>query len=187
MSPESPKPSSTLADPCPLSVTTKHCPLVLGILSSAIAIQLVVFELMVVWVNIMNPARKEFLVLLPTWYDVLNYVSLAATFVSCILLFKGGTLLMRRRPAALILHFAYSLVAIVLIAIGTVAFFAATSMIEPTNLSDFTRIGMDDCTLSNVLRGLGEILYPVFVLVWFTRDRVKRDVCQWASSLRTSA
>ncbi len=121
--------------------------------------------------------QREMLSRMPDWYFTYSSVNGSLHLGIFALLLVAGILLIRRRPVACNLHviFAVFNLAQTLAAVGVVAFLFRT-IVESYSLSPSAQklmLPMLPCAFILIAA------YPVFLLVWFFRRRIREEVNSW--------
>ena len=146
---------------------------VIGIISIVLASLGIVCTPISMGMNAMNPAQKEAMKMFPDWWRNYQVFSSFLGVAFAILLLVAGISLCRRRPAARTLHLIYAGVALVMCIIGTLA---AVSLMN----TDSTPMGMRAGMMIGFVFGfLFGSAYPVFLLIWFLRARIRDEVASW--------
>jgi hypothetical protein len=149
-------------------------PTVIGILSVVFAsMALVCLPAMTAW-NAANPHSKKVYSYLPDWYRPWEIVSMFGGIVFAILLLSAGVTLLKRRPVSRALHLAYGGLSVAISLINTVILFVALS--EITGAPGPVKAGMIGGGIGGTCGGL---IYPIFLLVWFSRAVIAREVNTW--------
>ncbi len=144
-------------------------PKVIGIISIILASLGLVFTPL----NLANPAQKEILERLPSWFSTYSTFSTLAGAVIMVLLLAAGILLFNRRPAGRTLHVAYALVTVVLGLIGLMVVLFGDMSGLPDAMRILFRVGA-------IVGWAFGMIYPVFLLVWFFRRKIRDQVAGWA-------
>jgi hypothetical protein len=123
--------------------------------------------------TMVNPAQKELLERLPSWFSTYTTFSSLVGAVIMVLLLAAGILLFNRRPTGRTLHVAYALVTVVLGFVGLVVILS----VDVSGLPDVMQMGFRIGAIGGWAFGM---IYPVFLLVWFFRRKIRDQVTGWA-------
>ena len=122
-----------------------------------------------------NPAMKAIFEHAPEWFRAYVLVSQAIGIVMALWLLAAGVLLLGRKPSAGLTHVAYSSVSLVMTVVGTaVTAVAMSSGTMPENVAAPAQFGL--C--------IGMVIgpaYPVFLLIWFMRRKIRQEMASWRS------
>ncbi|MCE5276458.1 MAG: hypothetical protein ABFD92_19415 [Planctomycetaceae bacterium] len=103
------------------------------------------------------------------WYGAFLTIIAVASLVLAVGLLIGGISLLKRRPVARVLHLAYAILEIAITAVSAAGQIAALDFAAmPAPLRIGTIIGFASMPLG--------IAYPVFLIIWFNRRKIKEDV-----------
>ena len=120
---------------------------------------------------------KDILRSLPDWYrQYLLLLTLIDVVVSVILLIAASALL-RRRPLGRTLHLAVAVVQAVVCVIATVIGAIWLTPIAGSNLLIALASAIGSLVLGTPI-GMG-LPYPIFLLIWFNRAKIKQQVSAW--------
>ena len=105
-----------------------------------------------------------------------------------VLLLAAGVMLLKRRPVARTMHLVYVPCAIVMDLIGTILMLA--SIDEFVELmgrdmpgrtpAEFEAMMRAAIAAGAVIGGLIGLIYPVFLLIWFSRGKIRQEMAAWA-------
>jgi len=143
-------------------------PTVIGVISIVFAGWGLVCAPLFIVINLLNPRIIDSA---PEWYG--TYVIIHAFFgiLLAVIHLIGGITLLKRRPASMTLLLTYACLAVVSGLIACViTFITAGSM--PAAFQAGRRVG----AFVGLLFGMA---YPVFLLIWFSRTKIKQQVRQW--------
>ena len=93
--------------------------------------------------------------------------------LACTLLLAAAVLIFRRKRLAIQLHMAYAIVTIVLA--GTSPLLAIAAYTAQTQQRRF----LGPLLFQVIWTATRSVIYPVFLLVWFRRARIRRQTEQW--------
>ena len=144
-------------------------PKAIGILSIVLAC----LGLVATPLNMANPMQREMLSKLPSWFSAYATFSMLAGAVITVLLLAAGILLFKRRRAGRTLHVAYGLIAVLLGLVGLVALLS----VDVSGLPDMMQIPFRIGAIGGWAIGMA---YPVFLLVWFFRGKIRDEVARWS-------
>lgn len=132
-----------------------------------------------------NPQQRRIMADMPEWVVSWQYKAISGTFTigAYVVLAIGGVMLLKRRPAGRTLHVAYVLMGIVLAIAGSVvALMMMGHMPATPNAPPQVDAIQKITTVVGLVIGLAFALaYPTFVLIWFTRPKVKQHIKTWQS------
>ena len=134
--------------------------------------------------------------MLPPWYRSVQVpLSLVGLAVGVILLI-AGIKLVRKKPSARALHVTYIVLQTILAIVGVV--FGAAMMSHtkqameqsassgaqvPPEVQEFLRIFERGTSTVVLIAGLlFGLAYPVFLTIWFLRDKVRREIASWRAA-----
>jgi hypothetical protein len=116
----------------------------------------------------------------PEWWGAYQLIGGVFGLITKILLLIGGICLIRRRPAGLPLSVAYALLELIACVIAlfiVLPVMANIDMAAPGPAGPSMKPIMMGSMLMGVLVGA---VYPIFLLIWFARPSIRRDVRSWA-------
>jgi hypothetical protein len=133
--------------------------------------------------NRMNPKQAELMADFPSWYGTYQIASSILYVMLYVLLLVAGILLVRRRlAAARSAHLIFALANLLALGVG-MAMLAVLNQAISQSVSSDMRHGMQvglmfggACTL--IIAGA----YPVFLLVWFSRSRIRQEINAWKAA-----
>jgi hypothetical protein len=129
--------------------------------------------------TLVNPLVWEVFKKLPSWYSTFAVVSMPVGAAVTALLLAGGVLLYKRRPASRTLLLTYSTLTIAQVLVGLVCIFLLDTSGLPTAMQIPFWIG------SVVSIPLGTA-YPLFLIVWFFRPKIRDEVEGWGEGITSS-
>jgi len=111
----------------------------------------------------------------PPWYGVHETVFNACLVVLGILLVGGGVALLYRRPSGRLLHIAW---AVGILASQVVALVVLMLVPGAQEASGAKQVGMlaGACFVTLI-----RVVYPVFLLIWFSRGTIRKQVASWCT------
>lgn len=161
-------------------------PTVVGIISLCIA---GLFGLLTLGQMISNAAgfgnaqQRQMVASVPDWIKSLQLASGLLAIATYVVLAIGGVMLLKRRRLGRTLHIAYALIGIVLAIAGTAVGIVMMNHMtmpgnQPVKLQPVIRI----VAIAAVIIGLlFSLAYPVFLLIWFSRAKIKKHIQTWQS------
>jgi hypothetical protein len=148
-------------------------PKVIGIISVVLASLGLVCTPISLFLGMRGANAEEALKYFPDWWLAYTTVSCIVGILQAILLLAAGIVVLLKRPAGRVLHLVYAVITIVLgmasSAIGATGLVTA-DMPAPIKIS--VAVGV----FIGVLVGM---IYPVFLLIWFLRPRIRDQVAAW--------
>ncbi len=174
--PSTPQPPQQAPDPQPSQPPKRSAwPTVIGVISIVLAALGIVCTPVSLGMQSVNPAQKQMLRHFPDWWPTWILASSVLGVGFGVLLLIAGILLLKRRPAGRTLHLLYAIASIVMGAVGGVL----TALALGEALGDLpgpARAG----AIGGLAGGTcGGAAYPIFLLVWFFRGKVRADVAAW--------
>ena len=159
-------------------------PTVVGIISLCVA---GLFGLMTIGSLIYNVSgfgtaqQRQMMESMPAWFGPYQWFAGLFTILMYGMLAIGGAMLLKRRRAARTLHVAYALMGIVGAFAGLVVMITMMNCMPlPPNTPPQAQAMLKPMMAVGAIFGMVFALaYPTFVLIWFTRAGVRRDVAQW--------
>jgi hypothetical protein len=148
-------------------------PKVIGIISIVFASLGIVCTPISLGMNAVNPASKKAMEMFPDWWHSYTLFTSFLGIAFAILLLVAGISLLRRRPSGRPLHLIYAGVTVIVTIVGTVVM---VLMINTDSMPAAGRTGMMIGVVSGVFFGSA---YPVFLLIWFLRPRIRDEVAFW--------
>jgi len=121
---------------------------------------------------VFHSAFQEPLSEFPSWHRVYTLGASVVGIVIAVVELTAGISLLRRASAARTLHLVYAIAAVTLCLVGNVLMLTS---VDWANLSPDRIPGF----IGGLLGGWVALGYPVFVIVWFMRDKIKREVANW--------
>ncbi|HET6429202.1 MAG TPA: hypothetical protein VFJ30_12370 [Phycisphaerae bacterium] len=180
--PSATQPSSPPTAPPPIAPRPSRWHVPIGVISVALAgLGLIVSILSAAGVS-MNSQQSQMMETLPAWYG--SYARLTGLIGAGItlLLLAGGILLLKRRTAGRGLLLTYAVLNVLSNLIGAVVSYRAASEMTGEGMqADAMRIGMRVGGVMGVLVGSA---FPVFLVVWFCRWKVRTDMQNWVPESR---
>lgn len=148
-------------------------PKVIGIISIVLASLGLICTPISLFVSMRGANAEEALKFFPDWWLAYTTVSCVVGVLQAILLLAAGIVVLLKRPAGRVLHLVYAVIAIVL-GIASSAFGAASILTGdmPAPIKIGTAVGI----FIGVLVGM---IYPVFLLIWFLRPKIRDQVAAW--------
>ncbi len=127
--------------------------------------------------------QREMMATMPDWNQTYQWVSHLLWIATSVLLAIGGIMLLKRRHLGRTLHVAYALIGIVLAVAGTaVTLVMMNQMTMPANMPGHMQSFMRTSMIVGAVIGLPfAMAYPVFLLIWFGRAKVKQHIQTWQS------
>ena len=125
----------------------------------------------------------------PEWFSTYLIVSSVVGIVVSVLLLSGGICLLRRRRSGRSLHVTYGILAIATTIITQIisVVFIYPPMFHSLVGSNVAEIGEKAGTIGGIIFGaVYSLAYPIFLLVWFSRKRIKQEVATWGQENRYS-
>ncbi len=154
-------------------------PIVIGIISIVLAsLGLLCFPLSIVS-NKLNPEAVEWEKSLPDWYSTYTIVVSLFGVGMTIGLLIGGILLIRRRAIARPLHMLYGAFGAFMCILGFVMLF--TVVLPSLSAANFPPEREIIVKIVSVVGTIVGAVYPVFLLIWFSRGRIRDQVRSWAA------
>jgi hypothetical protein len=156
-------------------------PAVIGILSICLSgLALVGLPLGLLMEQI-NPAQRKLMESMPDWYRTVYPLTQVLTAVLYIPLLVAGISLLRRAPLGRTLHLVCAAVFIVwrlasIPLVLTLMAHIADGMNMPAHLKSM----MQAAAIIGIPIGF---IYPVFLLVWFTRRKIRDEVAGWRNGI----
>jgi len=119
----------------------------------------------------------------PAWLTAYSIgVSMVTLGIAAVLL-VGGVLLLKRRPAARPLHIAFACMEIPLLCLGAVMSVVLMGQMNlPTGPG--TEVAKAMMPVFVVCSIVIWIAYPVFLLIWFLRRKVRQEVASWRTGVQ---
>ena len=128
-------------------------------------------------INALNPAGQKVYEYMPEWYRTWEIGSGLLGVGFAVLLLIAGISLLKRRPAGRSLHLVYA-IAGAAIAVANALIFTMLFG-EMSGMPDAMRFAMIGGGFGGACLGLA---YPVFLLIWFLRGSVAREVRGWKAA-----
>jgi len=148
-------------------------PLVIGILSIVLASLGIVCTPVSVVMNQFNPQSQRMMAGMPPWFGTYQIVSGVVGVCVAILLLVAGIQTLRRQPSGRTLHITYGALAMLLAIVGlTLSVMIFTQAHVEPPVRQFS-LAIMPCTAVMVFA------YPVFLLVWFLRPKIAKEVAGW--------
>ena len=159
-------------------------PTVVGIISLCIGVGFGLWTTVALIINaagLGNAQQREMMESVPEWVKSLQLASGLFAIATYVLLAIGGAALLKRRRLGRTLHVAYALAGIVMAIAGTAITVTMMNHMQapantPGEMQQIFRISM----IVGAIIGLPIALaYPVFLLIWFGRAKIKQHVQTW--------
>jgi hypothetical protein len=123
----------------------------------------------------------------PDWIRHGQLADQLIAILAAALLLAGGICLLRRRRAGRSLHFAYMAVQVVAVCVGVYFTIAYSRHLEEAAISHASvaaeatvrRMYEVRRTIAVPVSLVFGLAYPVFLLIWFLRPRIRQDVAAW--------
>lgn len=124
-----------------------------------------------------GPGRSQVMQYFPPWYFSYAVISSFVGIGQCVLLLVGGIFLLSRRPAAAILHLLYAVLGLLGALLGV---FLMLSLVIPyVEAAGAPAVVQTTMTLSLAVGLTVGMAYPIFLLVWFSRPKIRQQIRQW--------
>jgi hypothetical protein len=127
----------------------------------------------------LNPVARQAMALFPDWYMEFTQ---AATFIGLgvlAVLLLAGIQTLRRKPGGRMLHMLYAVLTIIQIVIAAIIFYRVASQIDTTGQPQHIAIGFRAGMIGGLIGTLTGAIYPTFLLIWFSRRKIREQVRQW--------
>jgi len=125
------------------------------------------------------PQQRDMLANMPDWHQAYQWSIALIGIAIYVMLAIGGVMLLKRRRVGRTLHVAYALVGIVLAIVGTVVGLILVDYMQfdgPEEMQTITKV----TSMGGIIIGLFiSLAYPVFLLIWFARPKVKAETRLW--------
>jgi len=130
-----------------------------------------------------NPQQREMMKNAPDWVEPMQLAVAAFGVATYVVLAIGGVRLLKRLRAARTFHVAYALMGIVMAIAGLVFGIMLMNYMQmpspaPAGMQPFLKVSMIFGAIVGLLFALA---YPVFLLIWFSRAKIKQHVQTWQS------
>jgi len=128
-----------------------------------------------------SPGMAQPQVNLPPWMEVWSIIQTILSLILSALLVTGGILLLKRRPVSRPLHLIYALGDIVISVFGLlVSVPVLRQVFAQTNTGAAPKGAMVAVgIISGVVGATIALAWPVFLLIWFCRRKIVREVRSW--------
>jgi hypothetical protein len=176
-----PPPPAPPPPPPPYPQRPPSWPKVIGIISIVFAgLGLICTPIGLATREAAGPAGAEAMEGAPPWYATYQTASALAGIVVAAILLVAGILLCKRRPAGRTMHITYAILNIVVAVGNVIAAASAVGQMDsgPAGAAPFKGVFIGGIVIGLVI-GLA---YPIFILVWFTRPKVRDEVAAWAAA-----
>jgi len=148
-------------------------PKVIGIISIVLASLGLICTPISLLVSMRGANAEEALKFFPDWWLAYTTVSCVVGVLQAILLLAAGIVVLLKRPAGRVLHLVYAVIAIVL---GIASSAIGATSILTADMPAPIKIGAAAGVFIGVLVGM---IYPVFLLIWFLRPKIRDQVAAW--------
>lgn len=176
--PTATEPSSPPAAPPSVAPRPPRWHVPIGIISVALAGLGMIISIFSVAGISMNSQQSEMMETLPAWYGSYTRLTGLVGAGIALLLLAGGILLLKRRTAGRGLLLTYAVLNVIYALIGAVLMYrAANEMTGQGMEADMMRMGMRVGAVFGTLIGSA---FPVFLVIWFCRWKVRTDMQNWA-------
>lgn len=177
--PPTPPPFTTpQGSPSPLGAGKSNWPIVIGVISVSLGGLGMIVNLSNVILGGIRGSTRGVAISFPEWFGTYTRVAGVVGMGIALLLLLGGIALLRRRRPARPLHMVYAVGKIISSLIGTFIVISA--------MSDFTRpdeqmaiVMKSSMYIVAFLGGAVACVYPIFLLIWFSRARIRAEMQQW--------
>ncbi|MCE5326755.1 MAG: hypothetical protein LLG01_10090 [Planctomycetaceae bacterium] len=106
---------------------------------------------------------------MPAWWGNWVFVASIVSVAMCAMLVVGGILLVKRRRHSRGIHLLYAYLDILTTVAGTVV---QLVLADYSSMTALLRLGH----IAGMAAGAASLTYPVFLLVWFCRRKIKKDL-----------
>ena len=113
----------------------------------------------------------------PDWFVTYSTAASLVGIVLAVLLLVAGICLLKRVRIVRGLYVTYAGVGLVLSAVGAVITIAV--MIPLLQKSDMPEVGIIGGIVGGVIGGAIGMAWPIFLLVWFSRRKIRQQIQQW--------
>jgi hypothetical protein len=158
-------------------------PTTVGMISLCVA---GLFGLMTIGGLVINAAggtaqQREMMENMPAWFKTHQWLAGLFTILTYVVLAIGGAMLLKRRRAARTLHTVYALMGILVAISGLIVTVTMMNYMSlPRNAPSQARVIIKTSMAIGAIFGMAFALaYPTFLLIWFTRPKVARDIQTW--------
>ncbi len=127
--------------------------------------------------NKINPRTAEMQGRFPDWYATYTIAALLVQVALAVLLLIAGICLLRRSRLARRLHLGYAVPNLLLGAVGLVV--AISTMSQVFQESDMPEVATASGMAGAFIGMAFVMVYPIFLLVWFSRRKIREQVQQW--------
>jgi len=118
------------------------------------------------------PSPPGFEEMLPPWFETYSIVAGLVGMGVAVILLVAGIGLVRRRGGAVSLHVVYGLIAVLM---GIVGMFVTFAAFDFSRLEGPAKAG----AIGGVAGGIIGLAYPIFVLIWFSRAKIRQQAAGW--------
>ena len=119
--------------------------------------------------------------LFPDWYQDYTTVAGVIGMGVGVVMLAAGLATLRRRPSGRVLHLVYAALTCIQIAVGLVVLIMAIPEVQASGSSDpAARAGLVGGLIGDILGTIFGAVYPVFILIWFSRRKIRDEVAKWA-------
>jgi len=154
-------------------------PRIFGIISMVLAANAILLSPLLLWANTANPQTRRFQEILPAWYETFTNYSMVLGMAFGAMLLVAGLKLRRQQKTGRTLHRFYAFGNLLMVLVGAGATFNAFGSIDTTSLSGVERAGVTGGIIGGLFGTVVGAAYPIFLLIWFNRDKIKEDVEMW--------
>jgi hypothetical protein len=133
--------------------------------------------------NVMNPNAQQAMDAFPSWWPAYQVGSGVAWMALNALLLVAGINLVRYRPSGATLHPVYAVISLVISVVNmAITVPAMTTAMEKLAQGPTAEVVKPMMIVGAVVGFAFSLAYPVFVLIWFARGQVRRQVrdMRWA-------
>jgi len=127
-----------------------------------------------------NTRGNQVYELFPDWYHSYTMAAFAVGLAIAVVLLLAGIYLLKRRPAAKLLHVTYALIQVFTAVVNAI-------LLVTTFLPSIRQSSAPEHLKTSIIIGwvigipIG-LVYPVFLLIWFCRPKIVQQVRQWSAS-----
>ena len=154
-------------------------PRIFGIVSCVFAGQAILITPLVMWFNRANATSRKVMDLFPAWHTRLTNYSMVLGMALGAMLLVAGLKTMKRQQTGKTLHMLFATISLLSVLVSAVAYCHAQSHVDTSGLTGAERAGIMGGSVGGILGSLFGAAYPIFLLVWFTRPKIQRDIEQW--------
>ncbi len=154
-------------------------PRIFGIISMVLAANALLLSPLLLWANKANPQTRRFQDLLPAWYETFTNYSMVLGMAFGAMLLVAGLKLRRQQKTGRTLHRFYAAGNLLMVLVGAVATTNAFGAINTDSLGGAERAGVVGGMIGGILGTIVGAAYPIFLLIWFNRQKIREDVEMW--------